>query len=167
MDTFRCSRCLWLCRTRYRLKDSSVYPSPSVGCYRSSGLKIAICRREHLVCCSNSCSLHPLGKRKLLAELCVSSPTCCTGSKILGQPLTTCLGVFWGVVEGGGVWLFFLKTFAATHVIALPETAFSEYSAILCHCTDSSRNTFIFKLFYLFLTKIKAAIGNSFIFNAS
>lgn len=136
MDQVSCSRCLWLCRTRYRQKYASVYPSPSVGCCRSSGLKIASCRREHLVFCSSSCSLCPLEKRKLLAKPCICSLNRCIDSKTLRQPLKTSFGFFgdWG--GEGGVGKFLLLSTAA-HVIALPETAFSEYSVNLCHCTDS------------------------------
>lgn len=138
INTVRCRQCLWLYITKYRQKYASVYPSLSVGCYRSSGLKIAICRREHLVCCSNSCSLCPLEKRKLLAKLCISSPTCCTGLKILGHPLTTSLGL----VFLGGVLFSFSKP-PLQHVIELPEGAFSEYSVILCHHTDSEKHFYI------------------------
>jgi len=117
-DAVSCSQCLWLCRatgSRY----APVYPSRSVGCDRSSGLKIAIRGREPSVCCSNSCSLWPPEKRQLLAKLCRSRPASCTGSKILWQPLTTPDNLLGGGVWGeraGGLFFFFSSKPALQHV---------------------------------------------------
>lgn len=98
----------------------------------------------------------------MVANLCVSSPVSWSRSKIVGQFAWVFVVVWLGV---GDVCLFSNLHCNTCH--RTPKDCFFRIFRESCVTILALWETLLFKLFYLFLAKIKEAIRNSFIFNTT